>query len=313
MGQALDPCRSPQVENDSEVVPSTGTKGAKAPEDEYSFHGHWLTQSGYVQIIGVDRILWSSSDVEKVTFTTDKSGKRVCITSLAGRRYEGRMQPDGKLRWSDGDVWTRQLASHRGRQCGLGALLGIFGGSSGAEAAAGAEHHGAGQVPLLPLADIASAPPPRPPDVVMVNGRPDFSGAWTLADIQGDIDTFLADSGISWIKRSAAQALGYGKGAVRRCYQQSGDDVIIEVRGPVEYCLQFRIGAGEQRTASPEGEVLTTPTWQHDYVLHCKTRRLDGSPLTTQDTYYLDATTLIVAGRSVSGHSVVWIYKKDMG
>jgi len=77
------------------------------------------------------------------------------------------------------------------------------------------------------------------------------------------MDALLVSLEVSWAKRCAASAISYGAGYVSRKITQSGDDIEMEVIGtPSDFTQRFRVGAGWQRAAGPDGDCWVHPTWQ---------------------------------------------------
>merc|ERR1712046_354538 len=64
----------------------------------------------------------------------------------------------------------------------------------------------------------------------MKNGHPDFSGMWICKDVNGDVDTFLTDMGMGYVKRNAAKAYGYGVGKSTQNIIQNGSHFRVQAK-----------------------------------------------------------------------------------
>eukprot|EP00439_Symbiodinium_sp_Y106_P012860 s4695_g1.t2 len=121
-------------------------------------------------------------------------------------------------------------------------------------------------LPLQPLQDQSVWSSRRPVVVCSrraVPSRTDFAGLWFCFETEGDMDALLVSLEVSWAKRCAASAISYGAGYVSRKITQSGDDIEMEVIGtPSDFTQRFRVGAGWQRAAGPDGDCWVHPTWQ---------------------------------------------------
>jgi len=78
------------------------------------FNGKWFPSDGSEVIIFGDRIRWS----EDLECSFKATSPETCETALHGKVFKGRLDHDGKLKWDDGDIWTKARASHRDRQAG---------------------------------------------------------------------------------------------------------------------------------------------------------------------------------------------------
>ncbi|CAE7463520.1 unnamed protein product [Symbiodinium necroappetens] len=120
-------------------------------------------------------------------------------------------------------------------------------------------------LPLRPLQDQSVWSSRRP--VVVCSrramSRTDFAGLWFCFETEGDMDALLVSLEVSWAKRCAASAISYGAGYVSRKITQRGDDIEMEVIGtPSDFTQRFRVGAGWQRAAGPDGDCWVHPVWE---------------------------------------------------
>ena len=73
---------------------------------------------------------------------------------------------------------------------------------------------------------------------------------------------------IGWIKRKAANAMGWGVGKQRFIITQDEDNITVVDRGMRETSVSFVVGAGEFEFVNPQGNTeLVTATWEDDDVL----------------------------------------------
>jgi len=96
----------------------------------------------------------------------------------------------------------------------------------------------------------------------------DFSGTWKLTDIEGDMDKFLKEMGVSWTKRTMASTMGYGKGKVINTISMEGDTLNVEVSGGAKSgSTSIKIGGGEQVLEMQGNNVKITPVWKDGAIV----------------------------------------------
>ncbi|CAK0836591.1 unnamed protein product [Prorocentrum cordatum] len=78
---------------------------AETPKPD-QFAGIWLTGKGNSHLIGLDAIQWSDGVVTNVLKKKVK-GVMTLVTRREQTTYYAGLTPDGKLQWSDGDLWVR--------------------------------------------------------------------------------------------------------------------------------------------------------------------------------------------------------------
>lgn len=71
--------------------------------------GRWMSGRGNLHIVGVDAVQWRSGDVTRLKKRRRKGGGTEYLTELNGTNYTAYLTEEGKLQWSDGDVWTRDM------------------------------------------------------------------------------------------------------------------------------------------------------------------------------------------------------------
>ena len=129
----------------------------------------------------------------------------------------------------------------------------------------------------------------------------DLAGEWLCTDISGNMDEFLQEMGASWMMRTAASTMSWGKGRVKQIIVQEGDVIevceastnthdcltpcwvhspfllqlclplgaphldcsqIKTIGGPKETKDTLQIGGGQQTINTPQGPQLGTVSWR---------------------------------------------------
>jgi len=129
-----------------------------------------------------------------------------------------------------------------------------------------------------PVAESASAPAPAP---APASAHPDFSGIWVLRYVEGDMEKFLTDTGVSWSMRKAGKAMGYGVGKLLHEVVQEGEDITIRVTTPKGRATQkFTVGIKAENVKTPDGDSMTVRSeWIADgKELLCKNTTANGVP-----------------------------------
>mmetsp|Transcript_109197 Transcript_109197/g.315519 ORF Transcript_109197/g.315519 Transcript_109197/m.315519 type:complete len:267 (+) Transcript_109197:57-857(+) len=70
--------------------------------------GRWVSARGHIHYIGLDQIKWSSGDL--TAWYSQRSrvdGVVEFCTTVNGEVFAARLDEDDRLRWTDGDTWTR--------------------------------------------------------------------------------------------------------------------------------------------------------------------------------------------------------------
>merc|ERR1712241_1590506 len=102
----------------------------------------------------------------------------------------------------------------------------------------------------------------------MLSGPTDFSGTWKLTGITGDVDKFLGEMGVGWMKRKAAQSMGYGKGKLTQTITMQGEKMTVEVSGGQKSgTMRLIIGGGDQTIESNGKKITVNPIWEGDAVV----------------------------------------------
>lgn len=151
------------------------------------------------------------------------------------------------------------------------------------------------------------------PTSLLQDGKPDFSGRWKVVDHQGDVDRWMADLGLGWMKRKAAKTISYGKGRTTWDIKQNGNRT-VELRAtgiaPAER-LDFTIDGRSQKMKALDGFELWTPTWD-GYTLQIEGRSIDGVLTSRNRRYYVDEQTLVMESTSAKSNITVrWTYKRQ--
>lgn len=122
--------------------------------------------------------------------------------------------------------------------------------------------------------------------------RPDFSGKWCLARVEGNPDQIAYNAGVSKPKRLAGAALGWGIGHVYMTVCQQDDQLHLTSTTPIgSGHTQVTVGNGPQwATASDGGQYQCEPNWEGS-ALVCNNFR--GGVATTTRRYMQNDATII--------------------
>ena len=98
-----------------------------------------------------------------------------------------------------------------------------------------------------------------------MSGAPvDFTGTWLKTDVEGNPDAFLKEVGWSYLGRTAAKAMGYGKGKQRHIIKQEGNSFNLENITPQKTMKKtILVDGSEQDDVDFEGNpIRVTPCWE---------------------------------------------------
>jgi hypothetical protein len=110
---------------------------------------------------------------------------------------------------------------------------------------------------------------------------------------QENLSELLVELNVSWIKRQAASAMGYGVNKVRQTVSQSGDVVTVEQKGgQKDFTNVMKVGGGTQQMESADGTVPVTATWGSDGSLKMETEMM-GTKVTVTRRRTDEKTTVV--------------------
>mmetsp|Transcript_11534 Transcript_11534/g.32643 ORF Transcript_11534/g.32643 Transcript_11534/m.32643 type:complete len:198 (+) Transcript_11534:77-670(+) len=111
MGAALSQCEKSCEEPGADADEELAVEAVEeVPED--SFAGRWVTGNGNTQLIGLEGVQWSDGQATKIVKKRmGAGGTPTLMTQLHGGTYWAQLLPDGRLQWSDGDIWVREDSS----------------------------------------------------------------------------------------------------------------------------------------------------------------------------------------------------------
>jgi hypothetical protein len=152
-----------------------------------------------------------------------------------------------------------------------------------------------------------------PPPSCIVNGRPDFSGTWKCARVEGELEELLVDYGIGYVMRSTAATYAYGAGRITRICEQEGDQMRYKednVIGMVD--VDFAVPVKDYNM----GQHLASFHWdeQQPHVLVCTGKDLEKCKPSTWSVsfqYFVDENTFHIDSRSTRNHTARWIYERQ--
>jgi hypothetical protein len=99
----------------------------------------------------------------------------------------------------------------------------------------------------------------------------DFAGEWLLTG-NDKMEELLAAVGVSWIKRKAGSAIGYGVGKVKQTVSQDGDVVTVDQKGgQKDFVNVVKADGVTAQVDSADGMVPCTTTWAQDGSLVMRT------------------------------------------
>lgn len=137
----------------------------------------------------------------------------------------------------------------------------------------------------------------------------DFSGSWVVSSVTGDMEGFLADMGLSEQLRNAAKTARYGVDKQVQNIAQSGDTFVVQniLRAPVT--MQFRAGAGMQRSLDQEGKtILIDPTW--DGPTLCVASQKETGEHIANTRRYFEGERMVLELTSPQGTAVQRIFER---
>jgi len=151
-----------------------------------------------------------------------------------------------------------------------GALPG--GPPSGSPAAAAAQEAGPTPAPAAEAAkEEAEAVVAAPAKQFM-----DLSGSWVLARIEGDMDAWLKDIGVSWAMRTAAKTMKYGVGKMTNEITMTSESIQLTTWTPKgDHTSVLKLDGSESRNTDPmDGKfMLAVARWEGSDAIYIQTRR----------------------------------------
>lgn len=137
----------------------------------------------------------------------------------------------------------------------------------------------------------------------------DFTGSWLCHRAEGDLETLLAELGISYLMRQTAKTFDYGAGRASWVIEQAGDRFTIWVTSMSTVKMEFVVGNGEQTTEGEYQPRRVIPIWGECYTLCLDCCELDGSGQ-VKERIYLDGEELAVERKTNSQTTATWYYRE---
>jgi hypothetical protein len=137
-----------------------------------------------------------------------------------------------------------------------------------------------------------------------LTSRPDFTGCWTLARVEGSMEYLMKELEISWVLRKAAAALGYGVGKVRMTITQTGNHLEITNHNPVKTFRRTIIADGMQHDEVVAGKHIRTLSYWEAGVLVADSENLKTLKKFPKCVRYLDGQDMIAEYVFPEGHAV---------
>jgi len=139
--------------------------------------------------------------------------------------------------------------------------------------------------------------------------RPDFTGDWLMVRLEGNMDAFMKECGVSFLMRSAASAARFGVGTFKTQVRHS--DEVLHVVSPLiagkVYKSSLRIDGTRQDDKDPtDGKrMFVTPAWEADgATLRCEYRRADTGAALPVSRRFLVGAQMCIEQTAPSGQAV---------
>jgi len=104
-------------------------------------------------------------------------------------------------------------------------------------------------------------------EMALETAIPNFSGTWQKTGMEGNVDGFLYDVGVNWVKRRAASSFGYGVGQQEVIITQNGNKIDMKNTYNSNFMpdseVGFRVDGSQQTLPSSQGPTPSTPTWEN--------------------------------------------------
>lgn len=137
-----------------------------------------------------------------------------------------------------------------------------------------------------------------------------FEGRWCLKRVEGDVDSFMAETGTRWALRKLAKHLNYGVGQSEQEVRVTDDALMITNKvGPRVATSTIPLTGEEKLTVGPDGSAcLVSSTWNGS-VMQIQSRKQCGRSLPATARFF-DGEDLVVENRTANGTIVRRIYAK---
>jgi len=125
----------------------------------------------------------------------------------------------------------------------------------------------------------------------------DLSGSWVLARVEGDMDAWLKDIGVSWAMRTGAKAMKYGVGKMTNSITMTGESMELTTWTPKgDHTSRLKLDGTESRNTDPmDGRfMLAVARWEGHDAIFIETRREDDGALMPTSRRYLRGEEMCV-------------------
>lgn len=113
----------------------------------------------------------------------------------------------------------------------------------------------------------------------------DLSGSWVLSRIEGDMDAWLKDIGVSWAMRTGAKTMKYGVGKMTNEITMTSESMQLTTWTPKgDHTSVLKLDGSESRNTDPmDGKfMLAVARWEGSEAIFIETRReADGEVMPT--------------------------------
>jgi len=127
----------------------------------------------------------------------------------------------------------------------------------------------------------------------------DLSGSWVLARIEGDMDAWLKDIGVSWAMRTGARTMKYGVGKMTNVISMTAESMQITTWTPKgDHTSVLKLDGTTSRNTDPmDGKImLATARWEGSDLILIETRReVDGEVMPTSRRFLKGAEMCVEA------------------
>jgi len=174
------------------------------------------------------------------------------------------------------------------------------------------------QAPAAADVDEAAAAVVPPEETVTVEesalAKMDLSGSWVLARVEGDMDAWLKDIGISWAMRAGAKAMKYGAGKMTNVIKMTGESMELTTWTPKgDHTSWLKLDGTESRNTDPmDGRsMLAVARWEGHDAIFIETRREDDGKVMPTSRRFLRGDEMCVEQLTPNGLAIQRVFARQ--